>query len=173
MILDILTGQGKNHPSFQSITTIFPTRRYSPYPHWPALILFDRADQARSRKAARQRESEEGIYFHEGVEKDDRAIGENYVRKSDLSLRVKGKLQERRPSRRGKKSPKLKRAYKRRERRSASGQPFLPTASAHVSAFTCADLITTRPPLLCTIPVHGPENHHNIPHHRQWCHRSS
>jgi hypothetical protein len=51
-------------------------RRYSPYPHWPALILFYRADQARSPKAARQRESEEGIYFHEGVEKDDRAIGE-------------------------------------------------------------------------------------------------
>lgn len=46
-----------------------------------------------------------------------------------------------------------KAAYKRRERRSASGQPFmfLPTASAHVSAFTCADLIATRRPLVTTV----------------------
>lgn len=90
------------------------------------------------------------------------------MRKSDLSLRVKGKLQERRPSRRGKKSPRLMRANKRRERRSASGPALsLPKASAHVSLPSHAsDLITTRPPLLYTVPVHGPENHRNIPNHR-------
>lgn len=81
-------------------------------------------------------------------------FGKDYVRKSDLSLRVKGKLQERRPSRRDKSRRNYsKAAYKRRERRSASGQPFmfLPTASAHVSAFTCADLIATRRPLVTTV----------------------
>ena len=45
-------------------------------------------------------------------------------------------------------------------------QPDLPTASAHVSAFTCTDLITARPPLLYTLPAHGPENHRNVPNHR-------
>jgi hypothetical protein len=147
MILDILTGQGMNAPDFQNQR-----------PHWPALILHilptrsSSVPQA-SRQQARQRESEGGIYFHEGAGKDDRAISKRLCAKIGRFFASQAQAPRKKTIQTRQKVAETKSAYKWRERRSASGQPFkfLPTASAHVSAFTCADLITTRPPLVTTM----------------------